>query len=264
MMRIIVCIKQVPDPEAPFTAVEVDSAEKKITTKGVAPVMNPFDQNALEAALKIKDELKDVEIKVLSVGATLSAAILRGALAVDADDLILVDNPELKNLESDSTAYALSRAIEAIGDYDLILAGRQGGDWDAGQTGLILGEMLGIPTINLARSIKVEDGKVLVEKMIPGGYEVVSAQLPSLVTVSSEVGELRYPVLKRRMQAYKQPITVWNLDDVEIDSDKLVGLEMIELLPPPDMGRECIIIEGETPEEKGEKLAVALKGGERA
>jgi electron transfer flavoprotein beta subunit len=263
MIRIIVCAKQVPDPEAPFTAVEVDSVEKKITTKGVAPVINPFDQNAIEAALRIKDQLKDVEIKVLSVGSTLSAAILRGALAVDADDLILVDSPELKNLEGDSVAYALAKAIETIGDYDLILAGRQGGDWDSGQTGLLLGELLGIPTVNLARSVKVEDGKVLVEKIIPGGYELVRAEMPALITVSSEVGELRYPVLKRRMLAYKQPITVWSIEDVEIEPEKLAGIELVELLPPPDMGRECLFIEGDSPEEKGEKLAAILKGGER-
>jgi len=258
-IKIIVCAKQVPDPEAPFTAVEVDSEAKKIRTKGIPPVINPFDENAIEAALCIKEE-DGAEVTVLSVGAKISHAVLRKALAVGADNLILLDDPHFKDLDSYSTAYVLSNAIKKIGEYDLILTGRQAGDWDSGQTGLILGEMLEIVSINLARSIKIEDGTVVVEKMIQGGYELVRAKLPSLVTVSSEIGELRYPTVKRRLQALKQPIEIWSAEDVEINAERLKIIEIMELLPALGMGRQCHFMEGDAPEEKGENLAITLKG----
>ena len=262
-LKIIVCAKQVPDPEVPFTAVEVDSEAKKVSTKGIPPVINPFDENAIEAALCIKKE-NGADVTVLSVGTNISQAVLKKALAVGVDNLILLDSPHFKGLDSHSTAYVLSKAIQKIGGYDLILAGRQAGDWDSGQTGLILGEILGIVSINLARNIKIEGGTAVVEKIIQGGYELVRAEMPLLLTVSSEVGELRYPSLKRILLARKQPIEVWGVEDVEIDLGKLTGIGLIELLPPPAMGRQCHFIEGDSEEEKGENLVIALKGGARS
>ena len=105
-------------------------------------------------------------------------------------------------------AYVLSPAIKKIGEYDLILTGRQAGDWDSGQVGLILAELLGIPAISLARSIKVKDSSVVVEKIVPVGYEVVEAGLPALVTVSNEVGELRYVARTKMMALLKRPMTI--------------------------------------------------------
>ncbi|MFH2045124.1 MAG: electron transfer flavoprotein subunit beta/FixA family protein [Pseudomonadota bacterium] len=259
-MKIIVCAKQVPDPEAPYTVVQVDSEAKAISTKGVAPVINPYDENALEAALRIKDE-NGAEVVVVCIGSKISQAVLRRSLAVGADNLVVVDDPQFKNLDSNSIAYALSKAIEKLGEYDLILTGRQGGDWDLGQTGLILGEILGIPTVNLVRSVKIDGGKVVIEKILPGAYELVKSNLPALLTVSSEVGELRYPIAKMRIAAYKQPITVWSAEDIGVDSGKLVQIDMAALLPPPDMGRDCQFIEGDSPEEQGKNLASILKGG---
>ena len=101
---------------------------------------------------------------------------------------------------------------------------------------------------------------VAVEKMIQGGYELARVEMPSLVTVSSEVGELRYPTVKRRLQALKQPIEVWSAEDVEIDSEKLKTIEIMELLPALGMGRQCHFMEGDSPGKKGENLAIALKG----
>ena len=255
---IIVCAKQVPDPEATFSSVKIDSEAMTIKVTGLPPVINPFDENAIEAALRIKEEVGAI-ITVLSMGEKVSRAILTKALAVGADHLILLDDPHFKDLDSHSTAYVLSNAIRKIGEYDLILTGRQASDWDSGQTGLILGEMLEILCINLARSVKIEDDKVVLEKMILGGYESARAGMPALVTVSSEVGELRYATLKKIIIARKQPIEVWSAEDLEIDLGKLKKMEMVALLPPPDMGRECHFIEGDSPEEKGENLAITLK-----
>ena len=185
-LRIIVCAKEIPDPEAPLSDVSVD-AEKMAVNVDAPQVISPFDENALEAALRITEEM-DAKITVLSMGKKVSDTVLRKSLAAGADELILLQDDVFEKLDSHSVAHVLSDAIKKIGEYDLVLTGRQAGDWDAGQVGLILGEMLGIPCINLAREIRVEDGNVLVKKNIPGGYEQVRARIPALVTVSNEVG----------------------------------------------------------------------------
>ena len=106
--------------------------------------------------------------------------------------MILLQDDAFDKLDSYSTATALAAAVKKVGSYDLILTGRQAGDWDSGQVGLILGEMLNLPCISLAKEISFEDGGVVVKKSVPVGYEKVKAPLPALVTVSNEVGELRY------------------------------------------------------------------------
>lgn len=258
LKRIITCVKQVPDPEAPFAAIHIDSEAKKLSVRGLPPVINPYDRNALEAAIRMKEEI-GAEMIVLSMGEKISEPILRNTIALGADRLILLKDAKFGELDSPSTAYVLSKAISKIGEYDLVLTGRQAGDWDSGQTGILLGEMLGIPSIHLAGGVKSNNGKLVVKKMIADGYELVETEMPVLVTVSSEVGELRYPSLKKVMEARKQPIEVWNGKDLTIDQENLKAIEIVALLPPEEMKRDCQFIDGNSPEEKGKNLAVALK-----
>ena len=143
-LEIIVCVKKIPDPEAPPRAVNIDLEAKRVTFTGVAPMINPFDENALEAAIRIK-ETNGGHVTVLSMGEKKSKQVLSKAFAVGIDKLILINDANLKDLDSYSTAYVLSKAIEKIGEYDIIFTGRQAGDWDSGQTGLILAEFLQIP-----------------------------------------------------------------------------------------------------------------------
>jgi len=256
--NIIVCAKQIPDPEAPFSDVRVDVENKEVIVD--APnVISPYDENALEAAIRIKEELGG-KITVLSLGRKVADTVLRKTLAAGADALILLEDPAFERLDSNSTAYVLSRAIQKIGTYDLILTGRQAGDWDAGQVGLILAEWLGIPAINLARSVKIQDDRLLVEKTVPVGYEVVEAGLPALVTVSNEVGELRYVSRTKMMALLKRPAPIpkWGAKDLVDDPARLKTIQLLSLAPPPDMRRECVIIEGSSPAEKAEKLAAVI------
>ncbi|WP_054692331.1 electron transfer flavoprotein subunit beta/FixA family protein [Desulfosarcina cetonica] len=189
-LNIIVCVKQIPDPEAPLSDVSIDADNMEVIVD--APqVISPFDENALEAAIQLSEE-SGGKVTVLSMGKKLSDSVLRKALAAGADELILLEDNGFDKLDSHSTAAVLAAAIKKIGSYDLVLTGRQAGDWDSGQVGLILGEMLELPCISLAREIKVEDGSVIVKKTVPAGYERVKAALPALITVSNEVGELRY------------------------------------------------------------------------
>jgi electron transfer flavoprotein beta subunit len=258
-LGIIVCAKQIPDPEAPLSDVSVD-AEKKEVVVDAPQVISPFDENALEAALRIKEEF-GAKITVLSLGKKVSDTVLRKTLAAGADALILLQDHGFEKLDSHSVATALADAIRKIGEYDLVLTGRQAGDWDAGQVGLILGEMLGLPCISLAREIKVEDGTVWVKKNIPGGYEQVRAKMPALVTVSNEVGELRYISRTKMMKMLRRTASIpsWSSEDFVSSQEGLRKMEIVELSSPPDMRRNCEFIEGATAEEKADKLAAVFK-----
>jgi electron transfer flavoprotein beta subunit len=257
--RIIVCAKQIPDPEAPFSNVTVD-VEKKEVVVDAPDVISPYDENALEAAIRIKEAMGG-KITVLSMGRKVSDTVLRKTIAAGADSLILLEDPLFERLQSRSVAYVLSCAVRKIGDYDLILTGRQAGDWDSGQAGLILGELLGIPSISLARSVKVRDGRVVVEKTVPVGYEVVEANLPAVVTVSNEVGELRYVARTKMLALLRRPMVIpkWGTKDLALDAEKLKKVHLVELSPPADMRRECVFIEGATPEDTAGKLASVFK-----
>jgi electron transfer flavoprotein beta subunit len=256
-LEIVVCAKQIPDPEAPPAAFKLDPETGGVITSGIPWVINPFDENALEAAIRIREKC-EANITVLSMANKPSREVLRKALAVGADKLILLEDARFEDLDSYSTAHVLASAIMKMDKYDLILTGRQAGDWDSGQTGLIIAEMLGIPSINLAQKVTVEDNSVVVEKVKPNGYEVVKAEMPALITVSNELGELRYVPLKLIKQADNKPIEVWGLSDLKIESRNLrkSGILKYDL---PSVGRKCYFVEGDSLEEKGENLALRLK-----
>jgi electron transfer flavoprotein beta subunit len=259
-LEIIVCAKQIPDPEAPLSDVSVD-AEKMEVIVDAPQVISPFDENALEAALRIKEDV-GAKITVLSMGKKVSDTVMRKSLAAGADKLIFLQDNAFENLDSYSTASVLADAIRKIGAYDLVLTGRQAGDWDFGQVGLILAEILALPCVSLAREITVKDGDVLVKKNIIGGYEQVKAKMPALVTVSNEVGELRY-ISKTKMLTMLRgsaPIPAWKSEEFVAAGDKLQKMNIVALSSPPDMRRDCELIEGGSAGEKAEKLAAIFKG----
>lgn len=258
-LEIIVCAKQIPDPEAPLSDVKVD-AQKKEVIVDAPQVISPFDENALEAALKIKEEV-GAKITVLSMGKKVSDQVMRKTLAAGADKLIFLQDDAFENLDSFSTASVLADAIRKLGEYDLVLTGRQAGDWDAGQVGLILGELLNLPCISLAREIKVKDDYVLAKKIVLGGYEEVKAKMPALITASNEVGELRY-ISKTKMLSMLRgaaPVPVWKSGDFVSAGEKLQKMDIAVLSSPPDMRRDCEILGGGSPAEKAEKLAAIFK-----
>ena len=252
-LNIIVCVKQIPDPEAPLSDVSIDAGNMEVVVD--APqVISPFDENALEAAIQLSEE-HDGKITVLSMGKKLSDSVLRKALAAGADELVLLEDSGFDKLDSHSTAAVLAAAIKKIGAFDLVLTGRQAGDWDSGQVGLILGEMLDLPCISLAREIKAEDGSVIVKKTTPEGYERVKATLPALITVSNEVGELRYISRTRMLKMMRGGnIPSWDADEIGIASDAIETMKIVSLATPPDMTRDCQYLEG-APDEQAAALA---------
>jgi electron transfer flavoprotein beta subunit len=250
-------MKQVPDPEGPADAFEVSTEEMKVIPVGIPPVINPFDENALEVAIRLK-ESNNAKILGISLGDKLSQPVLKKGLAVGVDDLILLEDPQFKDLDSFSTAYLLSCLILKIGAYDLIFTGRQAGDWDFGITGVLLAEMLNIPCINIARKVEIKDSKILVEKMTRDGYEVVTTSMPALVTLSGEAGELRYASVLSLKSVRSTPVKVYHAGDVEIDPQRL-QTRPVNKLYSERVQRECKFIDGESPQERGEKLVIKLK-----
>jgi len=255
-LNIIVCVKQVPSPEAPPSVVEIDSKELQVRVRGLPPEINPLDGTALEAALQLK-EAHGGKITVLSVGDRLSEGVLRKVLAAGADELITVQGEELNDLDSYATALVLQRAVEKIGKYDLILTGKQSADWNSEQTGLILAELLKVPAVNSVKKIEILDEEALLTTVRSGGYDVVKAPLPLLVTVTSELGELRYVPLTALKKAREKPIKIWKIEDLQLDLSKLGKRKVVDLLKPK-LERVCTLIEGRTPEEKGKNLAIKL------
>ena len=261
-MNIIVCVKQIPDPETPPASFKIDpEAKKAIPAPGVAPVINPFDEQAVEAALRIKDA-HDAKVTVLSLGPASARDVLKHAMAMGADEGFLLDTSVFEGSDSYATALALSTAIKKIGEYDLIFCGRQAGDWDNGQVGLGIAELLGIPSVIPAQKAEVADGKVLVERVIPDGYEILEMPTPALIAVSNELGEPRYATLKGIMTAAKKEVTVWNAQELGLEPAQVgpsgARTKILKLFIPVREAK-CFFVEGETLEEAATNLALKLR-----
>lgn len=261
-MNMIVCCKQVVDPEAPPASFKVDAASNKvIPPQGVPPVISPFDEHATEAALRIKDA-QGGKITVMSLGNNLLRDVVKKPLSMGADELVLLEDEAFAESDSWSTAYALAMAIKKIGEYDIIFCGRQAADWDGGQVGLGIAEILGLPSVTLAKKIDISDGKATVERVTPDGYEVVEVSLPALITVSNELGEARYATIKGIMAAKRKEPIIWKPDDIGVDSAQVGAAgrrgQLLKLFQPVREGT-CEIVEGESVEEAAANLALKLR-----
>ena len=255
---IIVCIKDIPDPEGPRSAYEIRSDEKRVVPIGIPPVINPYDENALELTMRLKDRWGG-RVIALNMCEKAVLPVLKKALSVGADELILLEDQAFRNLTSYATAWVLSAAIRKIGDYDLVVTGRQAADWDAGQVGLLLAGILELPGINLVQSAEIEGGTIIAERLTRTGHETVMAPLPALITVSSEVGDLRLATIKAIQDAKKKSVTKWGAADLSLDFALLRSRVIRSLTPPPPPSRHCHFIEGKTSEKKAENLAARLR-----
>ncbi len=261
-MNIIVCVKQIYDPEAPQASFKIDAATNQMLAgPGVNLVISPFDEQAVEAALKIRDAI-GAKVTVISLGKSFQRDVIKKPLSMGADELILLEDDAFDGGDSWSTAFALAEAIKKIGAFDLIICGRQAADWDAGQVGSGLAEFLGLPCITVAKKIEVKDHTARVERVLPDGYEVIQIELPALITVSNEMGEPRYATLKGIMAAAKKQPVVWKPKDLGLSPEQ-VGRparisKLVKLFQPEKAGK-CDMVEGENPADAGVKLALKLR-----
>ncbi len=224
-MEILVCVKQVPDT----AEVKIDPVKHTVIRAGVPNIFNPFDQNALEAALQLKDADKEVKVTLLSMGPDQAKDVLKEGLAMGADDAYLVSDRKLGGSDTLATGYALAQAVKKVAaekgieQFDIILCGKQAIDGDTAQVGPQIACELGIPQITYARDIKVEGNKVTVQQENEEGYIVTEAQFPVLITAVKDLNEPRFPTIRGTMKAKRREIPT--LDAAAIEADEAqIGL----------------------------------------
>ena len=258
-MNIIVCVKQVIDPEIPPVKFKIDPEKKEVgPPPGVPPVISVFDERAVEAACRLKDK-QGGTITVISLGPEKASEVVKHSIAMGADEGYVLNDAAFEGLDSFGIAYVLSKAIAKIGAYDLVLCGRQSADWGSGQVGSILAEILGIPVVTLACDIEAADKNIKVKRVVKDGYEMVEAPLPSLVTVSSELGLPRLPAGMRIMIAARKQVPVWKAADIGAEASELDKAHVeITKLSVPTRKTECEMIPGDSPDQAAENLAAKL------
>ena len=259
-VNIAVLAKQVIDPEMPLTAFRIDDEAKAVVPPAnIPPVVNGFDENAVEAALQIKDS-QEATVTVLSMGTSFALDVMKKPLSMGADELVLLQDDSFENtIDSFFTAQVLTSAINKLGGFDLIICGRQASDWDNAQVPLGVAEILGLSTVALGKKVEVVGEKVLVERVTLDGYEVVEAPLPALVTVSNELGQPRYPTLRGIMAATRKRPTIWSTADLDMDAGQLEPRVTLRNLFIPVSEQQCEIIEGEDGADAGRQLALRLR-----
>jgi electron transfer flavoprotein beta subunit len=233
-LKIIVCIKQVPDT----TNVRINLETNTLIREGVASIINPFDVYALEEGIRLKEKHGGT-VTVLSMGPPQVDEALREAISLGVDEACLLSDRAFAGADTLATAYTLSLGIRKLGGADIILMGRQAIDGDTGQVGPGVAENLGIPHITDIRKIESigPDGAIVVHRLLEDGYARLKTRLPALFTVVKEINEPRLPSLKGKLRAKKEPIRVWGLKDLEPIADR-VGLtgsptQVIKIFTPP-------------------------------
>jgi electron transfer flavoprotein beta subunit len=247
-LKIIACIKQVPDSEA-----KVKAEDGQITWGESPLVINPFDEYAVEGALLTKEANDGSTVTALCIGPESAKDALKHALAMGADEAVLISDPALTEIDQVAAARVLAAAIKKIGDADMIVFGRQTLDNGSGLTTAQVARVLGLPLLGLAGQIKVRDGSVTIDRVIEEGRVTLSAKMPVVVSVVQSIGEPRYPSFMGIRKASKANIPIWSLADLGIEAPA-TAVTRTELMNPTVDETKVEIIEGETPEAIAEAL----------
>ncbi len=239
-MKIAVCIKQVPDAKD----VRLDPTTNTLAREGVESIMNPYDQHALEEAVRLKEKFGG-EVTVITMGPPQAEEVLRLAIACGADNAVLVSDRAFAGADTWATAYTLGRAVETLGNFDLFLCGKQAIDGDTAQVGPGLALRLDIPYLTCVQKIREVGEKALVaERMMDDGFDVVEISLPALLTVVKNINEPRVPSLKGKMKAKKAVITALTAEAIKADPAS-IGLagsptQVVRVFPPEPRGESAV------------------------
>ena len=250
-MEILVCVKQVPDT----AEVKIDPEKHTVIRAGVHNIFNPFDQNALEAALQLKDS-QGARVTLLSMGPPQAEDVLREGLAMGADDAYLLTDRKVGGSDTLATGYCLAQAVKKVAElqgieqFDVVLCGKQAIDGDTAQVGPQIATELGIPQITYAAEINVDGTTVRVKQQNEEGYIVTEAQFPVLITAVKELNEPRFPTIRGTMKAKKREIPHLSADDIKVDETK-IGLKgsptMVRKIFTPPQRTQGLVIKEEDP-----------------
>jgi len=256
MYNIIVCLKQVPDPEAPSSVYSIDETGSRVICKVVPPVISTYDENALEAGLRIKD-IAECRITVISAGKSLSKPVLKKSLAAGADELILLDSNAFADMDGYTTAIVIGEAVKRFDQYDLILTGMQSADTNAGVVGIYIAELLNVPCLSYVRRFSLDGLTVSADSLLSDGWRTMQATLPAVITIHKSLGDLRMATAACLAQAAKKPLTIWTEQDLQLKPSALTKTKLLHAHIPH---REpCVeMITGAGPEEIGQNLADKL------
>jgi electron transfer flavoprotein beta subunit len=262
-LHIVVCVKQVPHPETPASQFLIDEVARTVEAMtGVPLVMSPFDEQAVELALRIRDGMPGTTVTLVTLGPERARNVLKHGLAMGADAAILLADPALADSDSHAVALALAAAVRKIGAIDLVLAGRQAADDDCGIVGIGIGECLAAPVVSFAKAVAVADSVVRVERVLDDASEIVEAPLPAVVTVSNEAGEARKPSLRETMRAARKPIVQWTAAELGLAPGALGAAGrrcVVERVYAPVRQPRCEIIPGATPHVQAARLVQRLR-----
>jgi len=256
-MNIVVCLKQVPGT----TDVKIDPETNNLIRQGIKNVINPFDTYALEEGVRIKERYGG-KVTVISMGPPQAEEMLREAISLGADEAILLSDSAFAGADTWATAYTLATAINKLGQYDIIICGRQTFDGDTGQVGPELAEMLGVPLVAYVNRIEeMSDGQMRVQRMIDEGHEVIQAPLPAVITATKDINVPRLPSLRGIAKSESAVIPVWNSQELGADPAR-VGLSgsftrVIKVFFP-ERTRQAEVFQGEL-EEQVDRLVDKLK-----
>ncbi len=261
-MHVVVLIKQVLDPEVPARAFRVNRETKSPEVARAPQVMSIFDGNALEVALKLREAKGGgVKITALTLGEKSAEEMLRKALAVTADEAVLLADPAFANLDSLGKARVLAAAIRAMESVDLVLAGRQAADWEAGQVGSLVAEELGWPCVAFVSRVTPEGDGLRLRRELEDGYQTIRLTGPAVLTVTNDDSNvLRFARVRDVMAATRKPIVVWNAARLGLTVADLAdaSVELLDLYVP-EQPKHAEMIEGETPRDRARALARRLR-----
>jgi electron transfer flavoprotein beta subunit len=258
-MKILVLIKQVPNT----TDVKIDPVTNTLKREGVESVINPFDMYAIEEAVRLKERFgSGAEVVAISMGPPQAREALREAISMGCDNAVLLSDRKFAGSDTWATSYTLAQAVKKIGDYTVVLCGKQASDGDTAQVGPGISMHLDIPQVTYVKKIeKIDLEKAVVERMTEEGYDVIETSVPVVFTVVKEINEPRLPSLKGKMKAKKAEIPVWTAEDLACEDDK-IGLDgsptrVVKVFTPPAR-KGGQILDGE-PDEIAKKLTALLK-----
>lgn len=260
-MRIVVCVKEVLDPDAVNNYVlsgnlKIGEDGKTLDVSAVPRLMNGYDEQALEAAQRIRDAGADCSITAVTIGKD-AKALLKHCAAMGADDIVHIDAGDT-SLDCHVVANILSAYIRTSGDADLVLCGRQASDDDQGVVPALIGETLGVPVVPLARAVEVDGNTVKVTRVTPDGDEVVEGNTPAVITISNELGEPRFPTARAKMAARKKKPTVVAVGDLGLSTDDLTAKVVLSKQFVPQVQGSCEFLEG-SPAEVAQALMEKLR-----
>ena len=261
-MHLVVCIKQILDPEIPPADFRLDANAQQAAPGSAAQVISIFDENALEVALQARDKAGEGKITALSIGPASAVDALRKALSMKVDDAVLLPQENYPSLDAQGTAKLLAAAVRKLDVVDVVLCGRETGDWHGGLVAGFLAAELDWAYTSLVASCSVEGNQLRLRRQTEDGWEIVESSTPAVISITNDGGNLpRIPKVKDNMMAFRKQVPIWTAENIGVSAETATGANFLlerKGLYVPKVERNCEIVTGESSAEKAQRLVERL------